>query len=126
MTMSPRCRTTLTLVGLLAFVYCGAAAQTTIHVPADVPSLGQAISQAQDGDTVLVSPGTYYDTVVFQGKAITVASTDGPAVTILDARSVSSVAFFMDGEGLQSVLRGFTITHGISASVGGGILIRNA
>src|SRR5262249_8456139 len=37
-----------------------------------------------------------------------------------------SVAFFMDGEGPQSVLRGFTITHGISLSEGGGILIRNA
>lgn len=103
-----------------------AAAQTTIHVPADVPSLGQAINQAQDGDTILVSPGTYYDTVVFQGKAITVASTDGPAVTILDARNVSSVAYFMNGEGPQSVLRGFTITRGISASKGGGIFISSA
>jgi Right handed beta helix region/Abnormal spindle-like microcephaly-assoc'd, ASPM-SPD-2-Hydin len=111
----------------LTGVFCGhAAGQTTIHVPADVPSIAQALIQAQNGDTVLVSPGTYYDTISFGGKAITVASTDGPAVTILDARNVTSVAFFMNGEGPQSVLRGFTVTHGFSLGEGAGIFIGNA
>src|SRR5215471_1863564 len=103
-----------------------AQAQTTIHVPADVPSIPQAIDQAHDGDTILVSPGTYFGNFTFQGKAITVASTDGPVVTILDPQNVTSGVMFLNGEGPQSVLRGFTITHGASASEGAGIFISGA
>src|SRR5262245_59199081 len=95
----------------LALTCDGAAAQTTIHVPADVPSISQAINSEQDVNTGLISPATYFWNISFVGKAIIVDSTDGPAVTILDAGYVSSVAFFANGKGPQSVLRGFTITH---------------
>jgi hypothetical protein len=104
----------------------GAVAQTTIHVPADVPSIPQAINQAQNGDTILVSPGTYVGNFTFQGKAITVASTDGPSVTILDAQNVSSGPLFLNGEGPQSVLSGFTITNGFSGGEGAGVFISGA
>jgi hypothetical protein len=101
-------------------------AQRTIHVPADLPTIPQAINQAQNGDTVLVSPGTYIGNFTFQGKAITVASTDGPGVTILDANNVSGGPIFQNGEGPQSVLRGFTITNGMSLSEGAGVFIQRA
>src|SRR5215472_13237449 len=81
----------------LAVILCGdALAQTTIHVPAGVSNIPDAITQAHNGDTVLVSPGRYIGNFTFQGKAITLASTDGPSVTILDANNVSSGPIFQN------------------------------
>src|SRR5690348_420465 len=92
-----------------------ASAQSTIHVPADVPSIQQAIFQANNGDVILVSPGTYFEVLNFQGKAITVQSTDGPAVTFIDAQNSFSAVSFTNGEGPGAVLRGFTVTHGFGS-----------
>lgn len=61
-----------------------AAAQSVIRVPADAPTVQAGIQAALDGDTVLVAPGTYYEVIDLLGKAITVASEGGAAVTILD------------------------------------------
>jgi parallel beta-helix repeat protein len=125
MTIAGQRRIAISLVVFtwLTFTISRVAAQQIIHVPADVPTITQAISAAQNGDTVLVSPGTYFETVNFQGKAITVASSDGPATTILDGNNANGVVFFVNGEGLQSILKGFTITHGASPSSGSGISI---
>ena len=47
--------------------------------------LQQAISAAVDGDEIVVAPGTYPETINFLGKLITLRSSDGPDVTIIDA-----------------------------------------
>src|SRR5215813_2892313 len=93
-----------------------------IHVPADQPTIQSAITAAANGDTVQVAPGTYVENLNFSGKAITVASDQGPAVTIIDGNQAGSVVTFASGEGLQSVLNGFTVRNGN----GSGISISNA
>jgi Right handed beta helix region len=126
--MQIACRRAKVLFVSLLFVFSFvviAPAQSTIHVPADVPSIQQAIFQANNGDVVLVSPGTYFEVLNFQGKAITVQSTDGPAVTIIDAQNSFSAVSFTNGEGPGAVLRGFTVTHGFGSQEGGGIEIVN-
>src|SRR5438128_9050171 len=97
------------LVGLLA---APAWAQTTINVPGNAPTIQAAINTAIDGDTVLVAPGTYVENINFNGKAITVTSSGGPATTIIDGSGLDSVVFFDTGEGPRSVLNGFTIQDG--------------
>lgn len=42
----------------------------TIPVPADQPTIKAGINTASNGDTVLVSAGTYYENTNFSGKAI--------------------------------------------------------
>ncbi|MBW6492529.1 MAG: T9SS type A sorting domain-containing protein [Lentimicrobium sp.] len=45
-----------------------------IHIPADYPTIQQGVNAANDGDTVLVHPGTYYENVNISNKSITLAS----------------------------------------------------
>src|SRR5260221_14474004 len=53
----------------------GALVSTTfIRVPQDQPGIHAAIASAQNGDTVLVSPGTYHERIDFLGKDIPVSS----------------------------------------------------
>ncbi len=100
---------TLLLAGFSSPVLAG----TTIHVPADQPTIQAGINAAVNGDTVLVSPGTYYENINFNGKAITVKSASGPAATIIDgSNGYSPVVTFSSGETLKSVIAGFTIRNG--------------
>jgi parallel beta-helix repeat protein len=103
----------------------------TINVPGDIPTIQAAIDAASDGDRVQVSPGTYFENINFNGKLITVTSTDGPKVTTINGGKKTSVATFSSGETRDAVLSGFTITNGLAslsspAQVGGGIQIENS
>lgn len=112
----------LTLVAAAAPCY----AQNTIRVPADKATIQAAILSASNGDTVLVSPGTYKEHIDFSKKAITVKSVSGPDVTIIDgALRPGVVVSFTQGEGPTSVLQGFTIQNG-AGEEGGGITVQGA
>src|ERR1700732_1774738 len=100
-----------------------ALAGNTIHVPADQPTIQAGINAAINGDTVLVSPGTYFENINFNGKAITVKSAGGPAVSVIDGQQLGPVVEFATSETRNSVLRGFTLQNGhghINNSRGGG------
>jgi hypothetical protein len=127
-------RTSLLAVGLLALFVLPRSlhAQQTIHVPADQPTIQAAINAANNGDTVLVAPGTYVENINFNGKAITVTSAGGPSVTIIDGGAKGSVVTFITGETSSSVLSSFTIRNGHSDfntpgfGAGGGIFIHSS
>src|SRR5437899_6902467 len=110
----------------------GANAGNTIHVPADRPGIQAGIDAAVNGDTVLVAPGTYFENINFHGKAITVTSEQGSGVTVIDGGAHDSVAAFVTGEELSSVLSGFTLQNGLSTfstpgfGDGGGVRIKNS
>jgi serine protease len=101
------------------------AVANTIHVPADQPTIQMAINAATNGDMILVSPGTYFEHIDYDGKAITIQSTNGAAQTTIDGSNSGTVVTFQNQEGLQSVLTGFTIRHG-SESFGAGIMLQGA
>ena len=96
------------------------ASASIINVPGDQPTIQLGIIFAVDGvDEVVVAPGTYFETIDFFGKAITVRSTDptDPAIvmsTIIDGTSneITPVVRCISGEGLDTVLSGFVITGG--------------
>lgn len=96
-----------------------------IRVPADQPSIQQAIDAAGAGYLILVSPGTYFEHIDYHGKAVAIQSTAGPEKTIIDGSYTGAVATFQTQEGSRSVLTGFTIQHG-NPSFGGGIYLLGA
>ena len=110
--------------GLVLFLFAfsglalSAVAQTTIHVPSDQPTIQAGVNAAQDGDTVLVAPGTYHENVVIQAKSITLTSgatnSDQAANTIIEAPSpAAAVHIISSPHGLPPTvnLNGFTVTH---------------
>lgn len=99
----------LIAIGVLIFSP-RASGQTTIHVPADQPTIQAAINAASDGDTVQVAPGTYTENINFMGKSITVTSSGGASNTIIDGGQKGFVVNFSNNETRASVLNGFTIT----------------
>jgi len=105
-------------------------AQQTIHIPADRPTIQAGIDAASPGDTVVVAPNLYFENIDFQGKAITVQSSDGPFKTIIDGSLGQRPAvLFTHHETLVSTLLGFTIQNGGAEAdykTRGGILVDNS
>ena len=99
-------------VTLFLFPAIHLSAQTTLQVPADFATIQQAIQAATNGDTVLVAPGTYQENLSFLGKAIHVKSEAGPETTTIDANQSGSAVIFVNDEGADSILEGFTVTGG--------------
>ena len=92
---------------------------TIINVPVDQPTIQEGIDASTQGDTVLVQPGTYYENLNFNGKAITLGSlfyttqdTSYISQTIIDGNQNDIVVTFNSGEDSTSVLTGFTIING--------------
>jgi predicted outer membrane repeat protein len=100
------------------------AAPTTIQVPADYPTLQLAINAAGSGDTIVVAPGTYPESILFTGKALTMMSSGGPQVTTIDGSGFLKSVITLNTGGLfpepECTIQGFTITGG-DTLLGGGI-----
>jgi hypothetical protein len=105
---------TLIILGLASIVQ----GETTFLNPSQ--SVQAAIDQASPGDTIVLGPGTYRETIDFQGKAITITSSDGPETTVLDGSDFvdTSVVTLRNGEGAGSVLEQVTVTGGTGTFTG--------
>ncbi len=95
-------------------------------------NIQDAIYDANNGDSISVNEGTYYENINFYGKKIIIGSLflisqDDYYIshTIINGNANYSVVVFNSGEDEDSKLIGFTITNG-SASKGGGIYFDNS
>ena len=107
---------------------CGAAQAgwpLVRHVPNEYATIQDAIDASSDGDTIVVAPGTYtgtlpYEVINMDGKAVTLRSSNGPEVTIIDGEHARR-GIYCNADG--TVIQGFTITNGLASSNGGGGII---
>ena len=60
----------------------GSGGPTTIRVPADHPTISEAVDAAEDGDLILVSPGVYKEGVTVETPDITIRGVDRSGVII--------------------------------------------
>jgi len=103
------------------------------RVPEDTLSIQGAIEWADDGDIILISPGTYRERIDFLDKNITVAalffSEFDPLFigeTVLDGDTAGTVVTIADGQDQSAILLGLTIENGYAEQTGGGVLIDHA
>ena len=82
-------------------------------------SIGAAIEAAMWGDTIEVFPGTYYETIYYNGKALTIRGSDPNdpntvAATIIDAADYADVVTFLSNDqGTGRVLQGLTLRNSV-------------
>ncbi|HJQ36296.1 MAG TPA: right-handed parallel beta-helix repeat-containing protein [Thermoanaerobaculia bacterium] len=101
------------LVAVLALLVASVVSAAELHVPQQFATIQAAIAASVDGDTVLVAPGTYYEPVDLMGRIITLKSTGGAGVTILDgSRHDGSILKAVFGEKRGTVVQGFTFRNG--------------
>ncbi|MGA1869875.1 MAG: right-handed parallel beta-helix repeat-containing protein [bacterium] len=115
----------ITIIGIAVFltVACNFALAATLIVGPtgyDYTSVQAAIDAAVNGDKVIVNNGIYTENIDFKGKAITVQSVNGPAVSIIDGTAKDRVIGFNNDESADSVLDGFTLQNGSSSYYQGG------
>jgi parallel beta-helix repeat protein len=98
---------------------------------ADYTTIQAAIDAAGNGDTIIVCPGTYYENIEFDGKNITVQSSNPSspsivATTVIDGGKSGSVVRFVNGD--TSTLEGFTVRNGnlVKFGYGGGIYVEQS
>ena len=118
-----------TIICVLAVLIAGSAQATVRYVPEEYANIQAAINACQDFDTVVIAPGIYTGlnnrNINFNGKAITVRSTDptNPQIvntTIINCEGDGRGFVFYMGENANSAVAGLTITNG-SALLGGAI-----
>jgi len=115
--------TIATFVFTLIFTTCGFAA-STYYVPGDYATIQSAIDNAVTGDTILVSPGNYYEHLTILDKMLILESTDGPEQTILDGSDSGRIFFFSGSGSTGTIVRGFTIQNGNASSGGAAYAFR--
>jgi hypothetical protein len=100
----------------------------SILVPEAIATIQQALVAAVSGDTISAAPGVYssygFNHLDFAGKSVVLYGRGGPAHTILDMFYAQGF-YFHSGETPDAVVDGFTITRGVSFSVGGGVYCTN-
>ncbi len=115
------------LLGIAAAVVLATNSHAAdINVPGDQATIQAGIIAANTGDEVVVAQGEYFENINFNGKAITVRSTDPTDTgvvlnTIINAGGSGTVVTCAKGEGPNSVLSGFVITGGNPVDGGGGM-----
>ena len=119
---------------VVAFVSFGSitagAFATDLLVPSQYSSMQGAINAAVDGDTVIVAPGTYNETMTINGKSITIRSSGGATATKIDRVNGGGTIFNVYGSAEKQVtIEGFTITRWVNdymvTSNGPTVVMRN-
>lgn len=70
---------------------------TILHVPSEITTIQAAIDSCPNDDTILVAPGTYYESLVFwYSNPVTVMAQGGRDSTILQSPGGAGVVLFRE------------------------------
>ena len=94
--------------------------KSTWRVPEDLPTIQSAIDAADNGDTVLVFPGTWEETLRIRRKWITLLSADGPDSTVILPPEWEQGIYCEDAGGIVEI-RGFTVRGAVYDGTGAGM-----
>ncbi len=91
---------------------CSHSATSQITVPDDYTTIQKAIDSSKGKTLIWVSPGRYIENIDFLGKPVYLKSVAGPETTTIDGNHSGTVVRFVEGEGPDSGIEGFTIENG--------------
>jgi len=104
------------LICILTFLTAAASA-STVHVPADAQTVGEGLSLAAGGDTVLVAYGTYLEHDITMVSGVVLRSETGEAdCVIIDCQGTGTGIVCADVDSTTSV-EGFTITNAFNSGM---------
>ncbi len=123
----------LSALALLLLCASPALARTIRQVPGDYGTIQAAIDAAQDGDTIEVAAGTYYENLVWENKSIDLVGA-GADLTIIDGSSAAGSCLAITNVPDTGSVEGFTFTGGTGTPlpwgdhlvVGGGLSLRHS
>jgi len=96
------------LTGLSVLALAGTAAAETLKVPQQYATIAEAAAAANEGDTIVVSKGVYFENVTFNQPSLRIV---GKKAVIDGAPGTShGTAFTVDGGG--TTIQGFTFRNG--------------
>lgn len=98
--------------------------ESTLLVPSQFTTIGDALMHANNGDTILIAPGTYTGAanrnLLVIDKTVQIVSSGGPYVTTIDLQSLGRFAYFGSiNKKNRSTVRGLTIQNGNANAAGG-------
>jgi formylglycine-generating enzyme required for sulfatase activity len=101
----------------------GAATQAAvIRVPQDQPIIQAGLDSAVPGDTVLVSPGTYYENLLWPAvPSVTLYGAGTPEVVIIDGGRQGRVVTIDSEDSHPAVIGWVTLQRGKHGLMGGGV-----
>lgn len=125
----------LNRTAFLPLLLASLATAAELRVPADHPTIQQAIKAATDGDVIDIAAGTYQERIDTDGKAITLRGTGEASETVIDGSGAGrgSALTCSSSESERTRLVNLTFTGGLGQMntnrgeiMGGGILIVDA
>lgn len=108
---------TLLLLGMLSFLFESGTQQVkaepkTITVPDDLLTIQQAVNTANQGDTIFVKAGTYFENVLVN-KNLSIIG-ENRTTTIVNGSNTGTV-FYVNTASVT--IKGFTVTHGSDTGI---------
>ena len=105
----------ITTTIVLVFILISIGIAQVIRVPGEMGVIQDALNACLPGDTVLVSPGIYYENLVWPNtQSICLISELGPDTTIIDGSDTARVILVSTGVDTTTIISGFTIRNGYS------------
>ena len=116
------------LILLLCTLFTLSNQAATRQVPADLPTIQQALDASSDGDSVVVAAGIWFGSLDFGGRDLVLLGS-GTSTCILQGLA-GRLLVFSRGESSAARLEGFTLRQGQAptgaSNAGGAILIRDS
>lgn len=116
------------LILLLCTLFTLSNQAATRQVPADFPTIQQALDASSDGDSVVVAAGIWFGSLDFGGRDLVLLGS-GTSTCILQGLA-GRLLVFSRGESSAARLEGFTLRQGQAptgaSNAGGAILIRDS
>ena len=112
---------------LLCVLHSGHALATERHVPAEYPTIQQAVNAAVSGDTVRIAPGNYTEQVVVAFKTgLTLAGEPGTVLHAFPGMGASLAAYGWNNPAVCAIYRSDVVVSGVhfeGESLGGSVAL---